>query len=139
MSEVVRRAVSHRVARFAVVSGTGLAIDYAVLTILCELGMPAGWANVCSAATAVSFVFVVSARHVFESPRGFLIGPFLWYAGYQAVAVGLASLLVGGLTTALDGRYLIAKSLVVPLSFSANYLFMSWLFARQLARVGRAR
>lgn len=137
MIDVARRTAAHRVARFAVVSGTGLAIDYAVLTVLCELGLPAGWANVVSAATAVSFVFVVSARHVFESPRGFLLVPFLWYAGYQAIAVGTASLLVGALTAAFDGRYLIAKTLVVPLSFSANYLFMSWLFARQLAREER--
>lgn len=123
-----------RVVRFAGVSGAGLLLDYVIYTVLCEAGLAAGWANLISAATAVTFVFVVSARHIFEAPSGFLVRPFVLYAGYQAVAVCLASAAVGGMTTLLDGRYLLGKTVVLPLSFTANYLFMSWLFASRTTR-----
>jgi hypothetical protein len=74
-------------------------------------------------------VFVVSARRIFESSEHFLLGLFAVYAAYQVAAVSAASWAVGALDAALDGRYLLAKTLVLPFTFTANYLFMSWLFA----------
>lgn len=123
-----------RIVRFAGVSGAGLLIDYAIYSVLCELGLAAGWANLISAATAVTFVFVVSARHIFEAPGEFRMRPFAIYAGYQVIAVSLASAAVGGMTTLLDGRYLLGKTAVLPFSFTANYLFMSWLFGSRFTR-----
>jgi hypothetical protein len=74
-------------------------------------------------------VFLVSARHIFESSERFLLGLFAVYAAYQVAAVSAASWAVGEATHALDGHYLLGKTLVLPFSFSANYLFMSWLFS----------
>lgn len=51
------------------------------------------------------------------------------YAGYQTIAVSMASAAVGTMTALLDERYLLGKTSVLPVSFMANYLFMSWLFA----------
>lgn len=118
-----------RLLRFAGVSGAGLALDYTVYTILCAGGIAAGWANLVSAALAVTFVFVVSARRIFEAPSGFLVKPFVLYAAYQTIAVSMTSAAVGAMTALLDGRYLLGKTSVLPVSFTANYLFMSWLFA----------
>ena len=42
----------------------------------------------------------------------------------------VASVAVGLLESALDGRFLVAKTLVLPFSFGANYLFMHWLLHR---------
>jgi putative flippase GtrA len=117
-----------RILKFAGVSGAGLCLDYAVYSALCASGVPAGWANLCSAGLGVTFVFLVSARHIFESSERFLGGLFAAYALYQVAAVSAASWLVGEATHLLDGRYLLGKTLVLPLSFTANYLFMSWLF-----------
>lgn len=83
----------------------------------------------------MTFVFAVSARRIFASSEQFLLGLFAAYAAYQVLAVSAASWLVGTLTGALDGRYILAKTLVLPCSFTANYLFMSWLFAAR----GRTR
>jgi putative flippase GtrA len=133
---MVRSLVRHRIVAFAAVSGSGLVIDYALYALLCSGGTPAGWANLASAATGVTFVFAVSARRIFESSHRFLIGPFLLYAAYQVVAVSAASWAVGAMTHVLDGAYLLGKTTILPLSFSANYLFMSWLFRHRLVAVG---
>jgi putative flippase GtrA len=117
-----------RIIRFAGVSGAGLCLDYAVYSLLCASGVPAGWANLVSAGLGVTFVFAVSARRIFASSERFLLGLFAIYALYQLAAVSAASWLVGEATHVLDGRYLLGKTLVLPLSFTANYLFMSWLF-----------
>ena len=117
-----------RILKFAGVSGAGLCLDYAVYSALCASGVPAGWANLVSAGLGVSFVFAVSARRIFASEDHFLLGLFAVYALYQVAAVSAASWLVGEATHVLDGRYLLGKTLVLPLSFTANYLFMSWLF-----------
>jgi hypothetical protein len=118
-----------RIVKFAGVSGAGLCLDYAVYSLLCGSGVDAGWANLVSAGLGVSFVFVVSARRIFESSERFLLGLFAIYAVYQVVAVSTASWTVGEATHLLDGRYLLAKTLVLPFSFTANYLFMTWLFS----------
>jgi putative flippase GtrA len=127
-----------RIVKFAGVSGAGLCLDFAVYSALCASGVPAGWANLVSAGLGVTFVFAVSARHIFAAER-FLFGLFGIYAAYQVLAVSAASWLVGEATHLLDGRYLIGKTLVLPLSFTANYLFMSWLFgARRRAEPAAA-
>ena len=119
-----------RILKFAGVSGAGLCLDYAVYTLLCASGVAAGWANLVSAGLGVTFVFAVSARHIFESSGDhFLLGLFAAYALYQVGAVSAASWAVGEATHALDGRYLLGKTIVLPFSFTANYLFMSWLFS----------
>jgi len=116
-----------RLLRFAGVSGLGLCLDYALYAALYEAGLPAGWANLISAGTAVSFVYVASVRGVFASRRDDIHRLFVAYAGYQVAAVGLASVAVDLMTSLLDGRYIAAKTVVLPASFTANYLFMGWL------------
>ena len=118
-----------KLVKFAGVSGAGLCLDYVVYTVLCESGVPAGWANLLSAATGVTFVFLVSSRRIFESERHFDHRLFAVYAAYQVIAIAVASAAVGGATDLLDGAYLLGKTVVVPFTFLANYLFMSWLFA----------
>lgn len=115
-------------------SGAGLCLDYAVYVTLCATGMSAGWANLVSASVGVTFVFVVSARHIFESSDRFLVGLFALYALYQVVAISAASLAVDRATDALDGAYVLGKTAVLPFTFACNYLFMSWLFKTRSPR-----
>jgi putative flippase GtrA len=118
-----------RLLQFAAVSGTGLALDYAIYTALCAGGMPAGWANLISATAGVTFVFFASARRIFFAPHRNLHRRFGVYLLYQAVAVTAASWAVGAATAAFEGRYLLGKTVILPLSFTANYLFMGWLLS----------
>jgi putative flippase GtrA len=126
-----------RIVAFAGVSGAGLCLDYAIYTLLCTSGLDAGVANLVSAACGVTFVFVVSARRVFAASGQFLLGLFAIYALYQVAAISLASYAVHGATDLLGGRFLLGKTLVLPFSFSANYLFMSWLFGARERRTLR--
>jgi putative flippase GtrA len=118
-----------RIVKFAGVSGAGLCLDYAIYTALCSGGLDAGVANLISAACGVTFVFIVSARHIFESGTGFQLRLFAIYAAYQVVAVSLASAAVHEATILFGGRFLLGKTAILPFSFAANYLFMNWLFS----------
>jgi putative flippase GtrA len=128
-----------RILKFAGVSGAGLLLDYAIYTTLCMSGMPAGFANLISAGTAVTMVFLVSARHIFEGGGGFMVRLFVFYALYQVLAVSAASAAVHAATDLFDGRYILGKTIVVPFSFTFNYLFMSWLFATRDREPGARR
>lgn len=123
-----------RILKFAGVSGAGLCLDYAIYTLLCTSGLDAGVANLISAACGVTFVFVVSSRRIFASSGRFLLGLFAAYALYQVAAISLASWAVQGATVLFGGRFLLGKTLVLPFSFTANYLFMTWLFGARERR-----
>jgi len=127
-----------RIVKFAGVSAAGLALDYAIYALLCELGVTPGLANLVSASAGVTFVYLASARRVFRSQRPDLHRLFVLYAGYQVVAVVLASGAVEAVVSALDGAYLLGKTAVLPFSFTANFVFMSWLLgARRAGAVAR--
>ena len=116
-----------KVTRFALVSGTGLCIDYAIYTVLCEAGVPPGVSNFISAGIAVTFVYLVSGRTIFRASGRDLHRLFVAYVAFQAVAVPLASVAVHAATDLLDDRYLLGKTVVLPFTFAANYLFTSRL------------
>lgn len=127
-----------RILRFGVVSGLGVALDYVVYSLLVHGGVTAGWAYVVGATCGLTFVFVASVRHVFESSHGFRVSAFAVYAAYQVISVALGALAVEWLDAALDGRYLLAKTIVLPITFGTNFLFMSWLLSSR-GPGGRAR
>lgn len=105
--------------------------------------------NCISAATAVSFVFLVAQRRTFVHDGSRLFGKFIAYGFYNVVAIVLASFAVAGLThhvfdpIVLAGSNLLmqsagtdeqlalasvfAKLTVTPFTLYANYLFMSRL------------
>lgn len=117
-----------RLLRFAGASGLGLAIDVLVYSALNLAGVPAGVANVVSAACGVTFAYCASLRHVFDArERTTERGLFASFWVYQALAIPAASGLVALAAAALDDRWLLAKSVVLPVTFFANYVFMSWL------------
>lgn len=128
-----------RLMRFAGASGLGLTLDALVYSALNLAGVEAGVANVVSATCGVTFVYFASLRHVFDA-RGRTTeqGLFASYWLYQALAIPAASGLIALAVTALDGRWLLAKAAVLPVTFLTNYAFMSWLLrptTRPMTRV----
>jgi len=112
--------------RFSLISATGLALDVGLFVLLVHLGLRAGYANFISASVAVTFVYFVSTKSVFEYAGRFLIPLFLLYVAYQALAVTVASWAVDAIV-ALDVLPILAKGLILPVTFSANYLFLDFL------------
>lgn len=128
----LRRHVG-RLALFAAVSGAGLAIDFLLFLAFLASGTTAGYANLLSGTAAVSFVYFISVRRIFSYRGSFLLGLFIAYLAYQAAGVGLASWAVASLV-AFQVPPLLAKLLILPVTFPANYAFMSLLTARREAR-----
>lgn len=121
------RRLAARVLAFGLVSGVGLALDYGLFLLLVEQGLRAGVANLISAGAAVTFVYFVSVRRIFAYQGRFLFGLFTAYALYQVAAVAAASWAVDWLVTGARLAPVWAKAAILPLTFGANFLFMSWL------------
>jgi putative flippase GtrA len=115
-----------RMLQFGAVSGAGLSIDFAFFSVLVEIGMRAGYANAISAFAGVAFVYFASIKKIFAYHEKFLFLLFGVYLLYQIVAVGVASLAVDAIV-AHKVSPLIAKAAILPLTFTANYIFMSYL------------
>jgi putative flippase GtrA len=125
----VDRALITKVWRFALVSGAGLAIDVGLFLGLTLAGVRAGYANFISASVAVTFVYFVSTKRVFDYRGRFLVPLFALYLAYQAIAVLAASWAVDFIV--LQGAPpLLSKLLILPITFATNYLFMDFLTRR---------
>lgn len=115
-----------RLFRFALVSGTGLALDLVLFLAQVSLGASGFFANALSSTAAVIFVYLVSVRRVFLYNGDFVAAMFAAYAGYQVCGIALGSWAVNFLIGA--GLIpLAAKLAILPVTFGANYLFMWWL------------
>ena len=126
------RRIAIAVFGFAVVSGGGLALDLSIFLLMVHLGFTPVSANFLSATIAVTFVYFASVSRIFSYQGRFLMGLFLAYLAYQAAAVPAASLAVGYLAVKWMSPPL-AKLAVLPLTFSANYMFMAFLTHRRRA------
>ncbi len=121
------RLLAMRVLQFALVSGIGLALDFGLFLLLVEGGVRTGWANLISAGAAVAFVYLVSVRRIFAYEGQFLLSLFALYVIYQVAAVSSASWLIDFISYRFGLAPIWAKSIILPLTFAANFLFMTWL------------
>lgn len=122
-------ASATKVLKFALVSGIGLFVDLVIFFILIGQGATPFTANLVSGACAVTFVYFCSVKRVFSYQGKFLLALFLAYVVYQICGVTAASLAVDWLSRQVV-RPEAAKFLILPVTFTANYLFMALLTAR---------
>lgn len=122
-----------KVGKFALISGAGLALDVTLYSFLLMASLRPGYANLISAATAVTFVYVTSTRRVFEYKGRFLVPLFIVYATYQVAAVAAASWAVDTIVR-MGATPIFAKIVILPITFSANYVFMHTLTSGSLSR-----
>lgn len=118
--------------RFGFVSGIGWLIDFCLFVLSGWLGAPVWVANMIGASVAVLFVFFASIRHVFEYEGSYMLGKLIAYVVYQAIAILSASLLISALTYWFNLAPVLAKVLVTPLTFYANFQFMSFITTGKL-------
>lgn len=125
-SSFVKRGPIAKLLGFALISATGLALDVGLFVSLVHFGSRAGYANFISASAAVTLVYFLSTKRVFEYAGRFLLPLFLLYAAYQVLAIIAASWAVDAMV-ALGVLPVLAKGLILPVTFSANYLFLDFL------------
>jgi putative flippase GtrA len=122
--------------RFGVVSGAGLLCDVGVFTTALHLGLRPALANLLGGGIAVTLVFFVSTRFVFERGGEWLAARFALYCGWQLVSMSAYSVLLEALVAGGGLAPLLAKAIVTPMSFLTNYLCMRLLLARPVTLSG---
>ncbi len=115
-----------KIFRFALVSGMGLALDVCIFLVLVHFGVVPLIANLFSAATSTTFVYFVSISTIFSYRGKFALPLFVIYCLYQFIAIVTTSYFVS-LLAKYFGQPLLAKIIVLPFTFSANFLFMTLL------------
>lgn len=128
---------------FAAISGTGWLIDMGLTMAVVQLGLSPFLGSAIGAATAVTFVYVVSRLLVMGDRQIGGAREIGLYVAWQVFAISMASALVAALAHllaplvaafgTLDALALasgIAKALVTPLTLIANFLFLKWLTGR---------
>ena len=118
-----------RVFRFGIVSGIGLGLDMLTFLGLVGIGFSPLHANLLSSVAGVTFVYFALVRRIFSYEGRFHLTMFSAYLTYQACGIAAGSWLVG-LLAALGLLPIFAKMAILPITFSANYLFMGWLTSR---------
>jgi glycosyltransferase involved in cell wall biosynthesis/uncharacterized membrane protein len=112
---------------FGAVSGLGWTLDFLVFTLLVQTGADPAAANAVGASLAVTWVYFASVRRIFRYGGDSRRSRFAAYAVYQVVGITAASAAVSGIVLLTAAHPLFAKLAVTPVTFLANYLFMSWL------------
>jgi putative flippase GtrA len=119
-----------RALRFGLLSGVGLALDIALFLTLVHVGVGAFEANVVSSGAGLTFVYCASVRRVFRYDGRFIVPLFSAYVLYHVCGTLFISWAISGVVQ-LGVAPAIPKVGILPATFTANYLFMSWLTAHR--------
>ncbi|MFS9432935.1 GtrA family protein [Citrobacter sp. C348] len=120
------------IVRFAIVSGLGWLIDFSIFALLNSLEFPIWLANIVGATIAVLFVFFASVRKIFQYNGHYVLWKLFNYTVYQVIAIVCASLLIDFIALQFGMLPIVAKVIVTPLTFYANFQFMSFLTTGRL-------
>jgi putative flippase GtrA len=92
-----------RVHLFTVLSGVGWLLDFTLYGLLVIIGIGPFVANLCGAASGVSFVFLMSRRYLFARCASSLGAAVLRYGLWNVVAIASASAGIAVLASGLAG------------------------------------
>ena len=115
-----------RALRFGLVSGLGLALDVALFLTLVHARVSTFEANIVSSAAGLTFVYCASVRRIFRYDGRFIVPLFAAYVFYHVCGTLFVSWAISRVVH-LGVAPAIPKIGILPATFTANYLFMSWL------------
>lgn len=138
--ENIRRIIKQFIS-FLVVSGVGFLIDFSVYYYLTSyMGVPIAYANMISAVPAITWVFIISTRKIFQTSRHRyrVEVKYVIYLGYQAILLILVSQLAQRIYNYLypcvysvhflsEYLNLLCKCLITPITMICNFLVMKFL------------
>lgn len=140
---------------FALVSGIGWLIDFALFTSLAWAGIDLFKANLVGATCAVTFVFISGRRFIFYNARTRLSAAIAGYALWNVAAIFLASLAVDAIARLLSLPCVmvnaqsafaitgiesnptklvapVAKILITPITMYCNFVVTGLIIERRL-------
>jgi putative flippase GtrA len=132
------RSHAARALRFGSVSGLGLALDVALFLTLAHAGVSAFEANVVSSGAGLTFVYCASVRRIFHYDGRFIVPLFAAYVTYHVCGTLVVSWVISRVVH-LGVAPGIPKIGILPATFTANYMFMSWLTAHRDRWILRSR
>lgn len=135
MNSIRRLPLLSRMLGFAGISAVGLGLDCFLFSILVTAEMPPAAANLVSAVAAVTLVFFASVRRIFRHQGGAVWPRYLAFIIYQVAAIASVSAAIGLLTTHTGVAALACKLVLLPATFTANYLMMGLLTSPMGARL----
>lgn len=112
---------------FGFLSGIGWLIDFCLFITLVWLKLPVWLVNMFSASAAVLFVFFTSVRNVFRYNGDYLVYKLIAYTIYQTISILTASFFIQEIITRFGIAPILSKVLITPLTFYANFQFMSFI------------
>ncbi|MDE6284786.1 MAG: GtrA family protein [Bacilli bacterium] len=125
---------------FFLVSGVGWLIDMSIYVLLSRF-LPLEVTSIISSGVAVTYVYFVSTRKIFDSSSKFNIKTkYIFYVVYQIFMILLSSAIIGFLNRWLLNRAffsfivkyskICAKIIVTPFTMVANFVFMKILMEK---------
>ena len=123
---------------FVGISGVGWLIDFSIYTVLTSCtDIPVAVANMISSFPAISLVFLVSTRKIFENGGHLPIWTrYVLYLLYQLLLVTVVSIAAGKLAPWLAELFggklaafskLLAKIIITPVTMTINFLVMKFM------------
>lgn len=117
------RTIGH----YAILAGLCWLLDLCIFLLLVHFTpMPVFWSNIISSIIAATTAYFLISQRIFKTSGG-----FRWYKWGIYVVFTLVMMFVwSGIIAALVAMGLwpvLAKIVVLPLSFYSNFLFMGWL------------
>ncbi len=140
MSEKIIKLIKQAFHFFAI-SGVGWIVDMCIYTILSKW-IPVTIANIISSTTAVTYVYTVSTKKIFENKSNINIRTkYIFYIIYQMALILLSSVVISGLSHLLLVHFrkvkfitkyakICAKILITPFTMVMNFLFMKILIEK---------
>lgn len=130
--------------KFIFVSGIGWMMDFSIFTCLVKLlSLEIFIANCISSFIAITFVFIISTRRIFENntQKLNLKYKYIAYIVYQVVLIVLISLLAAVINSYLfsifhnfinlqNNAALITKMLITPVTMILNFMVMKYLIEK---------
>ncbi|MCT7593193.1 GtrA family protein [Aliarcobacter butzleri] len=112
--------------KYFYVSLIGLSLDVVIYyTLLHIFGMEVFFANLISSFCAISFVYIMSTKEIFDKQGSIL--SYAIYIIYHIISINIYSYLVSYIHYQYGFNPLISKAVTVPLSFITNFIFISVL------------
>jgi putative flippase GtrA len=127
-----------RALQYGLVSGVGMAIDFALFLTWLRAGLSPFAANIASSATALTFVYAASVRRIFRYHGQFILELFAIFLIFHLIGTPFVSWIISKLAS-FGVVPVLAKVGILPATFCVNYLFMSWLTARREEWIARMR
>ena len=105
---------------FLLIATFGALLDFGVFLLLVQSGADALVANLISASLAIFFVYNLSIKFLYK--KRYIRSELIQFFGWYVFSIMIFSLLIKFLIDFIEVNNSVAKIIVMPISFTANFI-----------------